>query len=127
MNDTDAIGLLVMVSPVLWTSEHAGKICTIGFADFSQDSIWVEFENEELECFSSRTLFVLKTADALTELAENKFGTLWQPLPQQLLKLAGLRSSGSTAELQAAFELVQHDPELHRLAIEMAPTRKIGR
>lgn len=134
MQEVNTIGLMVMVSPVLWTSEHVGKIGTIEFADFPEDKIWVRFEDEELDCFSSKTLFVLRTPDELIELAENKLGGLWPPIPQNLRTLAGLQAPGSAALLKSAFQLVQDDPELHRVAtirlneiVDVAPRRKIGR
>lgn len=78
MKAEDTPGLMVMISPVLWTSDHVGKIGTIEFTDFIEDKIWVRFEDEEVDCFSSRTLFVLKTADELNELAETKRAFFWE-------------------------------------------------
>jgi len=134
MKEKEALGLMVMVSPVLWTSEHTGKIGTIEFTDFLEDNIWVKFDDEELDCFSPKTLFILRTPDELNELAKNERGLLWPPLPQNLLNVAGLQASGDEDQLKSAFMLIQDDPELHRLAtirlneaVELEYRRKIGR
>ncbi|BAU51973.1 hypothetical protein [Mucilaginibacter gotjawali] len=130
----DAIGLMVMVSPVLWTSEHMGKVGIIEFTDFPNDKIWVRFEDEEVDCFSSGTLFVLKNADELNELAETNRAFFWAHVIKNLQSLALLQASGSDSDLKSAFAALQDDPDLHRLAtirlnevIEPAPRRKIGR
>ena len=134
MKAEEAMYLMIMVSPVLWTSDHVGKVGTIEFTDFTEDKIWVRFEDEEVDCFSSRTLFVLKTADELNKLAETYQAVQWPPVSRNLRTLSLLRSSGSTKQLKTAFELIQDDPELHRVAtirlnevIDLAPVRKIGR
>ena len=134
MKEQDARGLIVMVSPVLWTSDYAGSIGKIEFTDFTEDNIWIRFEDEEVDCFSSKTVFVLREADELNEIAENKQGWLWPPLPEHLKILAALQAFGSDKQMIAAFKLLQDDPELHRLAtirlneaIDLAPQRKIGR
>lgn len=134
MKAEDTPGLMVMISPVLWTSDHVGKIGTIEFTDFIEDKIWVRFEDEEVDCFSSRTLFVLKTADELNELAETKRAFFWEHVILQLKSLAILQTSGSDSELRNAFASLQDDPGLHCLAtirlnevIDLAPIRKIGR
>ncbi|WDF77036.1 hypothetical protein PQ469_24440 [Mucilaginibacter sp. KACC 22773] len=134
MNEQDTIGLMVIVSPVLWSSDYMGRIGLIEFAEFADDHFWVRFEDEEIDCFRSETLFILRTPGELQSLAENKKGSLWAPIPQLLQKIAGMQEAGSAKQLKQAFELVQDDPELHRWAttrlnevIEIAPTRKIGR
>jgi len=134
MKEQDAMGLMVMVSPVLWTSDYAGSIGKIEFTDFTADNIWIRFEDEEGDFFSSKTVFVLKNSDELNELAENKQDWLWPPLPEKLKILAALQAFGSDKQMEAAFKLLQDDPELHRLAtirlneaIDLAPKRKIGR
>jgi len=131
MKEQDALGLIVMVSPVLWTSDHAGRI---EFTDLTKDDIWIRFEDEEVDVFSSKTVFVLKNADELNELAENKQAYLWPPLPDNLKILAALQASGSDKQMVAAFKMLHNDPELHRLAtirlnetLDLAPQRKIGR
>ncbi|MBK0380104.1 hypothetical protein [Mucilaginibacter segetis] len=123
-----------MVSPVLWTSDHVGSIGIIEFTDFTKDEIWVRFEDEEVDCFSSKTLFILRACDELNELAETYQAVRWPPVSQNLQTLARLQASGSAKQLKNAFELLQDDPELHRLAtirlneaIDFAPRRKIGR
>ncbi|SDH30122.1 hypothetical protein [Mucilaginibacter gossypii] len=134
MKEEDTIGLMVMVSPVLWTSDHVGKIGTIEFTDFTEDKIWVRFEDEEVDCFSSKTLFILRASDELIALAETYQAVQWPPVSQNLQTLALLQASGSAKQLKDAFELLQDDPELHRVAtirlneaIDFAPRRKIGR
>jgi len=134
MQEQDAMGLIVMVSPVLWTSDYAGCIGKVEFTDFTGDKIWIRFEDEEVDYFNCNTVFVLKNADELNGLAENKQGWLWPPLPENLKKLAALQASGSDKQIEAAFKLLQEDPELHRLAtirlneaIDLGPKRKIGR
>ncbi|MES2275016.1 MAG: hypothetical protein V4592_03260 [Bacteroidota bacterium] len=130
----ETTGLMVMVSPVLWTSDYAGKLGLIEFADYSRDEIWVGFEDEEELCFSSKTLFILKPPEELKALAENRNGALWQPVPQNLQAIAWLQNTGSAKQLKKAFELLQDDPELHRWAtvrlneaVDLDPARKIGR
>jgi hypothetical protein len=134
MKEEDSIGLMVMVSPVLWTSDHVGSIGIIEFTDFTKDEIWVRFEDEEVDCFSSKTLFILRACNELNELAETYQAVQWPPVSQNLQTLALLQESGSARQLKNAFELLRDDPELHRLAtirlneaIEFAPRRKIGR
>jgi hypothetical protein len=134
MKEQDAMGLIVMVSPVLWTSGYAGSIGRIEFTDFTADDIWIRFDDEEVDCFSSKTVFVLKNADELNELAENKQAWLWPPLPENLKILAALQAFGSDKQMIAAFKLLQDDPELHRSAtirlneaIDLASQRKTGR
>jgi hypothetical protein len=134
MKEEETIGLVVMVSPVLWTSEHVGKIGTIEFTDFTNDKIWVTFDDEEVDCFSPKTLFILRTCDELNELAEKNRDVLWPPVFENLQTLAGLQASGVDKQLKLAFEMVQDDPELHRLAttrlneaFDYSPSRKIGR
>jgi hypothetical protein len=134
MKEEDSIGLMVMVSPVLWTSDHVGSIGIIEFTDFTKDEIWVRFEDEEVDCFSSKTLFILRACDELNELAETYQAVRWPPVSQNLQTLARLQASGSARQLKNAFGLLQDDPELHRLAtirlneaIDFAPRRKIGR
>lgn len=134
MKEEDTIGLMVMVSPVLWTSDHVGKIGTIEFTDFTEDKIWVRFEDEEVDCFSSKTLFILRASEELMALAETYHAVQWPPVSQNLQTLALLQASGSAKQLKDAFELLQDDPELHRVAtirlneaIDFAPRRKIGR
>ncbi|MEO6849915.1 MAG: hypothetical protein ABI166_04775 [Mucilaginibacter sp.] len=134
MKEEDSIGLMVMVSPVLWTSDHVGSIGIIEFTDFTKDEIWVRFEDEEVDCFSSKTLFILRACNELNELAETYQAVQWPPVSQNLQTLALLQASGSARQLKNAFELLRDDPELHRLAtirlneaIEFAPRRKIGR
>ena len=134
MKEEDSIGLMVMVSPVLWTSDHVGSIGIIEFTDFTKDEIWVRFEDEEVDCFSSKTLFILRDCNELNELAETYQAVQWPPVSQNLQTLALLQASGSARQLKNAFELLRDDPELHRLAtirlneaIEFAPRRKIGR
>ena len=134
MKEEDTIGLMVMVSPVLWTSDKVGTIGTIEFTDFTEDKIWVRFEDEEVDCFSSKTLFILRASDELIALAETYQAVQWPPVSQSLQTLALLQASGSAKQLKDAFELLQDDPELHRVAtirlneaIDFAPRRKIGR
>lgn len=134
MKQEETMGLMVMVSPVLWTSDHVGKIGTIEFTDFTEDNIWVRFEDEEVDCFSSKTLFVLKSADELNELAETKRAILWDHVIKQLHSLALVQAPGYENDLKSAFASLQDDPGLHGLAtirlnevIEPTQTRKIGR
>ena len=134
MKEQDATGMVVMVSPVLWTSDYAGSIGKIEFTDFAEDNIWIRFEDEEVDCFSSKTVFILRDANELNELAENKQGWLWPPLPENLKILAALQAFGTDKQMEAALKLLQGDPELHKRAtirlneaIDLAPTRKIGR
>lgn len=128
------MGLMVMISPVLWTSDHAGKIGIIEFTDFEADQIWVRFEDEEVDSFSAKTLFVLRATEELKELAEKYKAVQWPPVAQNLQTLALLQASGSTEQLKKAYILLQDDPELHREAtirlneaIGLAPARKTGR
>ncbi|QHS55867.1 hypothetical protein GWR56_10105 [Mucilaginibacter sp. 14171R-50] len=123
-----------MVSPVLWTSDHVGQIGLIEFTDFEADKIWVGFEDEEVDAFSAKTLFVLKTTEELKELAEKFKSVQWPPVAQNLQTLALLQSSGLPEQLAKAYILLQDDPELHREAtirlnevLDLTPTRKIGR
>lgn len=134
MKQEQTIGLMVIVSPVLWNSDHVGKIGIIELADFEADKIWVGFEDEEADSFSAKTLFVLKTTEELKALAEKYKSVQWPPVAQNLQTLALLQASGSEEQLKKAFILLQDDPELHREAtirlneiIELAPGRKIGR
>ncbi len=134
MKEEDSIGLMVMVSPVLWTSDHVGSIGIIEFTDFTKDEIWVRFEDEEVDCFSSKTLFILRACNELNELAETYQAVQWPPVSQNLQTVALLQASGSARQLKNAFELLRDDPELHRVAtirlneaIEFVPRRKIGR
>lgn len=134
MKQEETIGLMVMVSPVLWTSDHCGKIGLIEFTDFEADKIWVGFEDEEVDALSAKTLFVLKTSEEIMALAEKFKSVQWPPVAQNLQTLALLQSSGSPDQLKKAYILLQDDPELHREAtirlnevLELTPTRKIGR
>jgi hypothetical protein len=134
MKQEETMGLIVMVSPVLWTSDHAGKIGIIELTDFEADQIWVGFEDEEVDSFSSKTLFVLKTTEELKELAEKYKSVQWPPVAQNLQTLALLQASGSPDQLEKAYILIQDDPELHREAtirlyevIDLAQSRKTGR
>jgi hypothetical protein len=134
MKQEETMGLMVMVSPVLWTSDHAGKIGIIELTDFADDKIWVEFEDEEVDSFSAKTLFVLRATDELKDLAEKYKSVQWPPVAQNLQTLALLQASGSLEQLQKAYILLQDDPELHREAtirlneaIDLATGRKTGR
>ena len=134
MKQQDTMGLMVMVSPVLWTSDHKGKIGIIELADFEADKIWVGFEDEEVDAFSAKTLFVLKATEELKALAEKYKSVQWPPVAQNLQTLALLQASGSPEQLKKAYILIQDDPELHREAairlnevIDLAPARKTGR
>jgi len=134
MKEEDTTGLMVMISPVLWTSEYVGRIGIIEFTDFTNDRIWVRFEDEEVDYFSSRTLFVLKNAGELNELAETNRAVFWDHVIKNLQSLALLQASGSDSDLKSAFTFLQDDPDLHRLAtirlnevIDNAQKRKIGR
>ncbi|MEO6849193.1 MAG: hypothetical protein ABI166_01125 [Mucilaginibacter sp.] len=134
MKQEETMGLMVMVSPVLWTSDHAGKIGTIELTDFEADKIWVGFEDEEVDFFSAKTLFVLKSAEELKTLAEKYKSVQWPPVAQNLQTLALLQASGSPDHLKKAYILLQDDPELHREAtirlneaIDLDQSRKIGR
>jgi len=134
MKQEETTGLMVMVSPVLWTSDHVGKIGIIEFTDFADDKIWVGFEDEEVDSFSAKTLFILRATEELNELAETYKSVQWPPVAQNLQTLALLQASGSAEQLKKAFILIQDDPELHRVAtirlneaIDFAPGRKIGR
>ncbi|MET3981720.1 hypothetical protein ABIB62_004263 [Mucilaginibacter sp. UYP25] len=134
MKDEDTIGLTVMISPVLWISDYAGKIGIIEFTDLPNDNIWVRFEDEEVDSFSSKTLFVLKNAEEINELADTHQAVFWDHVIKNLRSLALLRASGSDSGLKSAFTFLQDDPELHRLAtirlnevIDPDHKRKIGR
>jgi hypothetical protein len=134
MKEEDSIGLMVMVSPVLWTSDHVGKIGTIEFTDLTKDEIWVRFEDEEVDCFSSKSLFILRACDELNELAETKGALFWAHVIKQLQSLALLQASGSDSDLKSALASLQDDPGLHCIAtirlnevVDDAPKRKIGR
>jgi hypothetical protein len=134
MKEEETINLMVMVSPVLWTSDHMGEIGIIESTDFPNDEIWVRFENEEMDCFSSKTLFVLRNADELNELAETNRRFFWDHVIMQLQSLALLQASGSESDLKSALTSLQNEPDLHRIAtirlnevIEPAQSRKIGR
>jgi hypothetical protein len=134
MKQEETMGLMVMVSPVLWTSDHAGKIGTIVLTDFEADKMRVKFEDEEVADFSAKTLFVLKATEELKELAEKYKSVQWPPVAQNLQTLALLQASGSPEQLKKAYILIQEDPELHREAtirlnevIDLAQSRKTGR
>lgn len=134
MKQEETMGLMVMVSPVLWTSDHTGKIGIIQLTDFETDKIWVEFENGDVDTFSAKTLFVLRTADELKELSEKFKSVQWPPVAQNLQTLALLQSSKSPDQLKKAYILIQDDPELHREAtvrlnevMDITPARKVGR
>jgi hypothetical protein len=134
MKQEETMGLMVMVSPVLWTSAHAGKIGTIELTDFIDDKIWVGFEEEDVDAFSAKTLFILRASEELHELAETYRTVKWPPVFKNLQTLALLQASGSAENLKKAYILVQDDAELHRVAtirlneaIDFAPMRKIGR
>ena len=134
MEQGEMTGLMVLISPVLWTSDHAGKIATIAVAEPHHDNFWVRLEDDKLDCFSSRTLFIFRTTEELNELAENRFGSLWEPIPEYLKAVAAAQATGSSAMLKKAYQLVQDDPELQRVAtirlnevIGLHQTPKIGR
>ncbi|MFA6082804.1 hypothetical protein [Mucilaginibacter sp.] len=134
MKQEEIMGLMVMVSPVLWTSDHAGKIGIIEYTDFEADKIGVGFEDGEVDFFSAKTLFVLKTTEELKSLAEKYKSLQWPPVAQNLQTLALLQASGSPEQLKKAYILIQDDPELHREAtirlneaIDLAQSRKTGR
>jgi hypothetical protein len=134
IKEQETIGLMVMVSPVLWTSEHMGKIGIVEFTDFPDDKIWVRFDDEEVDYFSSKTLFLLKNANELNELAETNRAILWTHLIKNLQSLALLQTSGSDIERRNAFASLQDDPGLHAVAtirlnevVDYAPRRRIGR
>ncbi|MFD1257732.1 hypothetical protein ACFQ3S_13065 [Mucilaginibacter terrae] len=134
MKQEETMGIMVMISPVLWTSDHAGKIGIIKLTDFEVDKIGVGFEDEEVDAFSAKTLFVLKAAEELKELAEKYKSVQWPPVAQNLQTLALLRASGSPDHLKKAYILLQDDPELHREAtirlneaLDLTQSRKPGR
>ncbi|RKR84607.1 hypothetical protein BDD43_4853 [Mucilaginibacter gracilis] len=134
MKQEETIGLMIMVSPVLWTSDHVGKIGIIELADFDEDKIGVGFEDGEVDSFSAKTLFVLKATEELKALAEKYKSVQWPPVAQNLQTLALLQESGSPEQLKKAYILLQDDPELHREAtirlneiIDLAQSRKTGR
>ncbi|GAA3989436.1 hypothetical protein [Mucilaginibacter dorajii] len=116
MKQHNAIGSMVMVSPVLWSSDYMGRIGTIETKDFITDKIGIRFEDEEMDWFSAKNLFVLRPVGELIELAETKRSVLWPPIPENLRTLARLQASGSGKKLKQAFEMVRDDPELHRWA-----------
>jgi len=134
MKEEDAMGLMVQISPVLWWSDHVGKIGTIVFTDFDDNKAWVEFDDEEVDHFSPKTLFILRGSEELMQLSEKYRSVNWPPVSQNLKTLAMLQASGSAEQLKKAYELVQDDPELHREAtirlnevVDLTPTRKVGR
>lgn len=134
MKQEEIMGLMVMVSPVLWASDHVGKIGTIELADLAADKIWVGFEDEEVDSFSAKTLFVLRATEELKGLAEKCKSVQWPPVAQNLQTLALLQASGSPEQLKKAYILIQDDPELHREAtirlneaIDLTPSQKTGR
>ena len=134
MKEEDAMGLMVLISPVLWTNDHCGKIGLIDFTDFEKNEVWVAFDDDEVECFSSKIIFVLKTTEELNALSEKYRSVNWPPVSQNLKTLAMLQASGSTEQLRKAYELVQDDPELHREAtirlnevMDLTPAQKVGR
>ena len=134
IKEQDTVGLMVMVSPFFWTSEHMGKIGIIEFTDFPDDKIWVRFEDDGLDCFSSKTLFVLKSADDLNEFAETNRAILWDHVIKQLHSLALVQTPGYENDLNSAFTSLLDDPGLHSLATirlnevaDYPPRRKIAR
>lgn len=110
MQQGEMTGLMVLVSPVLWTSDHAGKIATIALAESQHDNFWVRLEDDKLDCFSSRTLFVLRSPDELNKLAENRFGSLWEPIPEHLKAIAAAQATGSLAMLKKPTNLYRMIP-----------------
>ena len=116
MKQEETMGLMVMVSPVLWTSDNAGKIGIIELTDFEADKIRVGFEDGEVDSFSVKTLFILKATEELKELAEKYKSMEWARVAQNLQTLALLHESGSPEQLKKAYILIQDDPELHREA-----------
>ena len=134
MKEEDAMGLMVLISPVIWTNDHCGKIGIIELTDFAENKIWVAFEDEEVDSFSPKTIFILKTTEELIALSEKFKSVQWPPVSQNLKTVAMLQASGSAEQLKKAYELVQDDPELHREAtirlneaMDLTPTRKVGR
>lgn len=134
MQQDEMTGLMVLVSPVLWTSGHAGKIATIVLAEPQHDNFWVRLADDNLDCFASKQLFVLRSPAKLNKLAENRFGSLWEPIPEHLKAVAAAQTTGSPGMLKKAYEMVQDDPELQRVAtirlnevIGLHQTPKIGR
>lgn len=126
--------LMVQISPVIWWSDHVGKIGTIVFTDFDDNKAWVEFDDEEVDHFSPKLLFILRGSEELMQLSEKYRSVNWPPVSQNLKTLAMLQASGSAEQLKKAYELVQDDPELHREAtirlnevMDLTPTRKVGR
>lgn len=125
---------LVMVSPVLWTSERAGQVGTTEPTDLADGKTWVRFDDGEAELYSSKTLFVLKSAEELIAMAHNPRGIYWDHVVLQLKSLAMLRASGSVTELKNAMTSLNDDPGLHGLATirlnearDLAPKIKAGR
>jgi len=134
MKEEDAMGLMVQISPVIWWSDHVGKIGTIVFTNFEDNKAWVEFDDEEVDHFSPKLLFILRGSEELMQLSEKYRSVQWPPVSQNLKTLAMLQASGSAGQLKKAYELVQDDPELHREAtirlnevLDLAPTRNVGR
>ncbi|MDB5087876.1 MAG: hypothetical protein JWR09_1870 [Mucilaginibacter sp.] len=134
MKEEETTGLMVMVSPDLLTSDHVNKIGKIESANFTEDEIWVRFEDEEVDCFSPETLFVLKSADELNKMVETHRTFFWAHVIKNLQSLALLRVSGSESDLKSAFTCLQNDPGLQSIAtiqlneiVDYAPRRKIGR
>jgi hypothetical protein len=133
MKQEETMGLMVIVSPALSTSDHSGKIGIIEFADFEADKIQVGFEDEKIDSFSANTLFVLKATKELKELAGKYRSVQWPPVAQNLQTMALLQASGLTEQMKKAYILIQDDPELHRVAtirlneaIDFPTGRKIG-
>lgn len=116
MNEKETLGLIVQVSPVIWWSDHVSKIGTIVFTDFDDNKAWVEFDDEEVDHFSPKLLFILRGSEGLMQLSEKYKSVNWPPVSQNLKTLAMLQASGSKSQLKAAYELLQDDPELHREA-----------
>ena len=134
MKEEDAMGLMVLISPVIWWSDHVGKIGTIVFTNFDDNKAWVEFDDEEVDHFSPKLLFILRGTEELMQLSEKFKSVQWPPVSQNLKTLALLQASGSAEQLKKAYELIQDDPELHREAtirlneaMDLTPARKVGR
>ncbi|GAA4339652.1 hypothetical protein GCM10023149_50490 [Mucilaginibacter gynuensis] len=134
MNEQDTLGLMVMVSPVLWYSESVGKVGLIEATDLAENEVWVRFEDGDLLSFSPQILFMLRTPAELNELAENRKGYLLPPVPLELKIIAGFQQEGSAQSIREAFERLRDDPELHRWAtvrlnevLDVTPKRRIGR
>jgi hypothetical protein len=125
---------LVMVSPVLWTSERVGQVGTIEPTDLTDGKTRVKFDDGEVDSYSPKTLFVLKSADELITMAENPHGIYWDHVVLQLKSLAILQASGSVIELKNAMASLNDDPGLHGIATirlnearDLLPKNKIGR